>query len=334
MGVTTVPTAITAKAVSRARRLRRSMTEGERKLWSELRWFRRWFGVHVRRQAPVGPYVVDFAVHEHRLIIEIDGEHHFRPEGLARDAKRDEWLASQGYRVLRFNTGEVSGSFEGCIEEILDALGLKNPDQDTPTPNPSPQGGGEQAAMRTATAPATLSPAGRGGRDGRALGKSQSDQDAPIPQGRGGQTVIRPATAADLPVCARIVNDYIDETEWLPRTKPREEIAAIFTPELLESRTILVAEASGEIVAYLSMSNGWVAAVYLVPHVRGSGIGKMLIDRAKLECPQGLELTVFEPNGDAKRFYEREGFHEVPERRDDNTEEGVPTLLMRWRNAA
>ena len=145
---------------------------------------------------------------------------------------------------------------------------------------------------------------------------------------------IRPATAADLPVCARIVNDYIDETEWLPRTKPREEIAAMFTPELLESRTILVAEASGEVVAYLSMSNGWVAAVYLVPHVRGSGIGKMLIDRAKLECPQGLELTVFEPNGDAKRFYEREGFHEVPERRDDNTEEGVPTLLMRWRNAA
>ena len=153
-------------------------------------------------------------------------------------------------------------------------------------------------------------------------------------RGEGLVPIIRRATAADLAACASIINDYIDQTDWLPRTKPREEIAAMFTPELLESRTILVAEAGGEIVAYLSMSDGWVAAVYLVPHVRGTGVGKMLIDRAKAECPDGLELTVFEPNADAKRFYEREGFHEVPERRDDNTEEGVPTLLMRWRRAA
>jgi very-short-patch-repair endonuclease len=117
------------------------MTDGERKLWSELKQFRRWYGIHVRKQAPVGPYIVDFAIHECRLVIEIDGEHHFTPSGQARDRARDEWFASQGYRVLRINTGELSDSFDGCVEEILHEIGLMG-DGTTPTPNPSPQGGG------------------------------------------------------------------------------------------------------------------------------------------------------------------------------------------------
>jgi very-short-patch-repair endonuclease len=118
------------------------MTDGERKLWTELRQFRRWYGIHVRRQAPIGSYVVDFVVHERRIVIEVDGEHHFEPERQIRDRKRDEWLAGQGYAVLRFNTGEIADAFEGCIEEILRELGLMGTVKDTPTPSPSPQGGG------------------------------------------------------------------------------------------------------------------------------------------------------------------------------------------------
>ena len=142
MGVPIVPTGINPKVIPRARRLRRNMTDGERTLWSELREFRRWYGIHVRRQAPVGPYIADFVVHEFKIVIEVDGEHHFTREGLARDLTRDAWLRSQGYKVLRFNTGEISDSFDGCVEEILRELGLMTEVEDTPTPNPSPQGGG------------------------------------------------------------------------------------------------------------------------------------------------------------------------------------------------
>jgi very-short-patch-repair endonuclease len=137
-----MPSQITGNAITRARRLRRNMTEGERKLWSELREFRRLYGIHVRKQAPVGPFVADFVIHQHKLAIEVDGEHHFTPEGMARDRKRDEWFASQGYRVIRFNTGELSDSFEGCIVELLRELGLMDVGDSTPTPGPSPQGGG------------------------------------------------------------------------------------------------------------------------------------------------------------------------------------------------
>lgn len=128
MGVLFMPTLVRPQAIKRARRLRRNMTDGERRLWSELKEFRRLYGIHVRKQAPIGNYTVDFVVHEHRLVIEVDGEHHFTPNGLARDAARDAWLDTVGYRVLRLNTGELDHSFDGCVVEILDALGLMKDD--------------------------------------------------------------------------------------------------------------------------------------------------------------------------------------------------------------
>ncbi|WP_325099629.1 endonuclease domain-containing protein [Aquamicrobium zhengzhouense] len=124
MGVYLTPTSIKKTAISRARRLRCDMTDGEKRLWGELRQFRRWYGIHVRRQVPIGNFVADFAIHSHKLIIEIDGEHHFLAGRQLRDHARDAWLAAQGFRVLRFHTGELQELFDGCIEELLGALGL------------------------------------------------------------------------------------------------------------------------------------------------------------------------------------------------------------------
>lgn len=118
------PSFIEPIAIKRARSLRREMTDGERKLWSELRDFRRLYGIHVRKQVPIGPYIADFAIHSKKLIIEVDGEHHFTPNGTMRDMRRDAWFATQGYMTIRMTTGELSDSFDGCVEEILRALGL------------------------------------------------------------------------------------------------------------------------------------------------------------------------------------------------------------------
>jgi very-short-patch-repair endonuclease len=124
VGVFSVPTGIEPITIICARHLRRSMTEGERKLWSELRDFRRLYGLHVRKQAPIGPYIADFAIHEKMIVIEVDGEHHFLPEQAQKDFKRDKWFAGQGYKVIRFTTGDLADSFDGCIEEILREIGL------------------------------------------------------------------------------------------------------------------------------------------------------------------------------------------------------------------
>ena len=118
------PSLNSPRALARARKLRHNTTEGEKRLWRDLREFKKLYGIHVRRQTPIGPYIADFAIHSAKLVIEVDGEHHFTTAGIARDKKRDTWLAEAGYRVVRFNTGELANSFDGCIEKILRELGL------------------------------------------------------------------------------------------------------------------------------------------------------------------------------------------------------------------
>ena len=119
-----MPTSVAPAAIPRARKLRRDMTDGERRLWSVLKEFRRDHGVHVRRQAPIGPYVVDFVVQSSKLVIEVDGGQHFLPEQMRRDAIRDEWLSDRGNKILRLSTADLADAFGGCVEEIMAELGL------------------------------------------------------------------------------------------------------------------------------------------------------------------------------------------------------------------
>jgi very-short-patch-repair endonuclease len=102
----------------RARNLRRNATPAERKLWNALRLLDLPPG-HFRRQAPIGPYVADFAHHGLRLIVELDGDQHGRPEGLAKDTRRTAHLSALGYRVMRFWNHEIADDCDGVVETIL-----------------------------------------------------------------------------------------------------------------------------------------------------------------------------------------------------------------------
>jgi very-short-patch-repair endonuclease len=118
-----------------AKRHRRRPTYSEKRLWDAIRKL----GVasaHFRRQVPFGAYVADFACHSARLIIEVDGGVHQLPEVAARDAHRDDWLTSRGYRVLRFTNREIE-DVDTVIRAIAGALTAR-----TPTPGPNPRGGG------------------------------------------------------------------------------------------------------------------------------------------------------------------------------------------------
>jgi very-short-patch-repair endonuclease len=86
---------IPVSAKSRARAMRAEPTEAERKLWYALR-DRRMQALKFRRQAPVGPYIVDFLCIAHRLVVEADGSQHAESRG---DAIRDERLVREGYTI-------------------------------------------------------------------------------------------------------------------------------------------------------------------------------------------------------------------------------------------
>jgi very-short-patch-repair endonuclease len=114
-------TNIDPKARSSAKRLRRDQTDAERKMWRLLRPFRD-DGIPFRRQAPVGPYIVDFVWLGGRLAIEVDGGQHNESFGQRKDAERTRWLGSQGFEVLRFWNNEVMRNGEGCQQVIAEAV--------------------------------------------------------------------------------------------------------------------------------------------------------------------------------------------------------------------
>ena len=108
-------------ANERARNLRKTMSDAERKLWQALR-ARQIEGERFRRQHPIGRYVVDFVCLERRLVVEVDGGQHTEEEHIAHDARRDQWLEAEGYRVLRVPTAEVYGNIAGVVDTIWATL--------------------------------------------------------------------------------------------------------------------------------------------------------------------------------------------------------------------
>jgi very-short-patch-repair endonuclease len=97
------------------------MKPSEQRLWKELRQL----DAHIRRQAPIGRYVVDFACHAKRLVIEVDGEVHERIDDVAlRDHERAEWLRSQGYQVVRFTNREVDSDVFAVVDQVRKHLAL------------------------------------------------------------------------------------------------------------------------------------------------------------------------------------------------------------------
>ncbi len=114
-----------------ARRLRRDATDVEQRFWLAVR-DRRLAGFKFRRQATIGPFIVDFLCVERRLVVELDGGQH---DG-ATDAARTAWLEGRGYHVIRFWNQEVIENFDGVLQAVSAAL-IRRP----PSPNPLPQAG-------------------------------------------------------------------------------------------------------------------------------------------------------------------------------------------------
>ena len=103
-----------------ARENRNHATEGERCLWSCLRYDA--LGVRFRRQHPICGYIADFICLSHKLIIEVDGGYHSEPEQLILDAERTNILNKEGYTVIRFTNEEIIATPDNVIKTIKQNL--------------------------------------------------------------------------------------------------------------------------------------------------------------------------------------------------------------------
>ncbi len=97
--------------------LRSTLTPAEAKLWLCLK-NKQLDGKRFRRQFSIGNYILDFYCPEQKIAVELDGKHHFTPEGRMIDDERDLFLSAQGIRVLRFENIRVFQQLENLLEEI------------------------------------------------------------------------------------------------------------------------------------------------------------------------------------------------------------------------
>ena len=102
---------------------RKNSTEAEDALWQAIR--NNQAGTKVRRQHNIKGYIVDFALLEVNLVIEVDGGYHDDEEQNLNDLARDIYLNQLGFAVLHFTNEEVLKNLNDVINEIKKTIKLQ-----------------------------------------------------------------------------------------------------------------------------------------------------------------------------------------------------------------
>jgi GNAT superfamily N-acetyltransferase len=146
---------------------------------------------------------------------------------------------------------------------------------------------------------------------------------------------VRPARLAESEALARILVRCRNAMEYVPPV-PDEHVGRIADEMLTWHDEVWLAESERRPLGFLairrSRSHGWetLEKLYVDPPEQGRGVGTVLLDKAKELRPAGLHLWVFQKNVDARRFYERHGFHLVRLTDGEANMEREPDALYAW----
>lgn len=94
------------------------------------------------------------------------------------------------------------------------------------------------------------------------------------------------------------------------------------------SKGVTVYEDDGEILGFIGLINSYIAGLFVNKDRRSEGIGSRLVEYVK-KNHETLSLDVFLNNGQAIKFYLKEGFHVVHRQQSDET--GFEEYHMEWR---
>lgn len=100
-----------------AKKLRKTMTFSELKLWNELK-NGQLMGYDFDRQRPIGNYIVDFYCKDLLLALEIDGITHQDERVIYKDKIRQAELESMGVCFIRFDAMLCVNKVEAAVKEI------------------------------------------------------------------------------------------------------------------------------------------------------------------------------------------------------------------------
>ena len=137
------------------------------------------------------------------------------------------------------------------------------------------------------------------------------------------------AGVSDVPVLARIIGDWVRETDWMPVLHSHEEDEG-FLAGLLRTHVVRVARGGTHRLGFMARQGEKVQALHVAKAARGLGIGRALLDEVKAVEP-AVSLWTFQANIRAIAFYRREGFAEAERTDGKRNDERLPDIRMIWR---
>ena len=106
----------------------------------------------------------------------------------------------------------------------------------------------------------------------------------------------------------------------------------IFRENIASCCQIWVVERRGEVVGFLAIRGSYIDRMYVKPSAQRSGVGTMLLEKARKLSPAGVELHTHQANRRARGFYEEHGFRAVRFGMSPPPE-NEPDVEYRWRPA-
>lgn len=92
----------------------------EKRLWAKLKGNQ--LGVAFYSQRVILGYIADFWCPKAKLVVETDGKQHLRKKAVAYDKHRDEVLAREGIKTIRFTATEVFNNLPAVVVLIQEEV--------------------------------------------------------------------------------------------------------------------------------------------------------------------------------------------------------------------
>jgi GNAT superfamily N-acetyltransferase len=137
------------------------------------------------------------------------------------------------------------------------------------------------------------------------------------------------AAIADVHIAARRA-----AMPYLPELYSHADTRGWFASHVLPTCAVWVAEREGRVVGFAALAGQTLEHLYVRPGHQGRGIGGALLEVARLESPDRLELWTFQRNEAARRFYERRGFGVAELTDGSGNEEREPDVRYVWTRPA
>jgi putative acetyltransferase len=142
---------------------------------------------------------------------------------------------------------------------------------------------------------------------------------------------LRDAAPSDAgPLSALYLRSRTEGMPWLISPHDDAETRLWVEQVVLVEQHVRVAHGGDRILGFAAVDGSWLEQLFVDPDHQGRGVGRALLDDAKLASPGGLSLHVFTRNERARRFYTAAGFVLSAQSDGSRNEEREPDCTYVW----